>query len=175
MPEKITLYRLFISAPGDVEEEHDIIRGVLDEWNIQHGQDAHVRLEAVNWRTHTFPASGRRAQAIINRQSLDKCDIVVALFWTRFGTPTGKFDSGTEEEIMRAQRQHKPVMVYFSSIPFSRRRRMPDEQTKVEKFRKKLGTQALYHTYGDQQAFERAFRNHLALAMGQLLKQTHLK
>ena len=27
------------------------------------------------------------------------CDAAVAIFWTKFGTPTDKYGSGTEEEI----------------------------------------------------------------------------
>ena len=42
---------------------------------------------------------GERAQAIINRQIVKDSDLVVAIFWTRIGTPTGVAQSGMIEEI----------------------------------------------------------------------------
>jgi hypothetical protein len=54
-----------------------------------------------NWRTHSHPAAGARPQALLNKQVVDRCDILVGVFRLRFGTPTGVADSGTEEAIRR--------------------------------------------------------------------------
>jgi hypothetical protein len=81
---------------------------------VQHGDGAEARVELINWRTHAHPEAGRRPQALINRQFADRADIVLAIFWQRLGSRTGKAVSGTVEEIERAQRRGKPVMVYFS-------------------------------------------------------------
>jgi hypothetical protein len=40
--------------------------------------------------------------------------LVVGIFWTRIGSPSGEADSGTIEEIERASSANKPVMLYFS-------------------------------------------------------------
>src|SRR5207249_1565198 len=99
--ETVKLFSVFLSAPSDVTEEQLIIDGVIREWNIQHGKAAGVRVELIHWRTHTYPATGQRAQAIINKQAFDRSDIVVGIFWSKFGTPTGRSGSGTEEELRR--------------------------------------------------------------------------
>lgn len=57
MSEPITLYRVFLATPSDVSEELTIVNGLLQDWNLQHGQALGVRLELVNWRTHTRPLS----------------------------------------------------------------------------------------------------------------------
>lgn len=171
--ELIRLFSVFLSAPVDVTEEQLIVRGVIDDWNVQHGRASAARLELVYWRTHTFPTTGARPQAIINKQAFDNSDIVVGIFWSRFGTPTGRYGSGTEEELKRGIRKGKKVMVYFS------RRAAPKmkvlERSKIDAFKKKIGMKALYWEYSDVQLFERDFRNHLALAMQELQKQREVR
>lgn len=59
---------------------------------------------------------GKRPQAIINKQLVETCDLLVAIFWTRLGTHTGEAESGTVEEIIEFRKAEKPVLLYFSSI-----------------------------------------------------------
>jgi hypothetical protein len=169
MPEQVLLFRVFVGAPSDVDEALDVIRGQIEQWNRDHGPLSRARVEFINWRTHSHPAAGGRPQALLNKQVVDKSDIVVGIFNTRFGSPTGKADSGTEEEIRRSIKQGKTVMVYFANRPTPRQRQARSEFDRIEKFKRKLGENALYHTYTDMPAFEAAFRQHLAGAMNELL------
>lgn len=171
MPEMIQLFRLFVGAPSDVAEALHVIRGQIGQWNRDHGSFARARVEFTNWRTHSHPAAGARPQAIINKQVVDRCDILVGVFASRFGTPTGAAESGTEEEIRRCIRKGKKVMVYFAQLPMPSRRKDRDEFARIEEFKHKLGSRALYHTYTDMPGFEEAFRQHLAAAMNDLLKK----
>ena len=41
----------------------------------------------------------------------------MGVFWTKLGSPTGEAESGTLEEIERAAKAGKPVMLYFSHVP----------------------------------------------------------
>jgi hypothetical protein len=99
MPEIVRLFRILLASPSDVIEEFPLIMEVVADWNVQHGDRVRIRLELVNWRTHSHPAAGTRPQALINRQFADRADIVIAVFWKKLGSPTGKADSGTVEEI----------------------------------------------------------------------------
>lgn len=169
MPELVQLFRLFVGSPSDVDEALDVIRGQVEEWNRDHGPLAMARVEFTNWRTHSHPDAGSRPQAVINKQVVDQSDIVVGIFRARFGSPTGRAQSGTEEEIRRGVRRGKKVMVYFATLPVPRRRKERNEFARIERFKRKLGKQALYHMYTDLKAFEDAFRQHLAAAMNDLL------
>jgi hypothetical protein len=169
--ETVRLFRVFLSAPADVISEYEIVSGILREWNVQHGQALGVRVELVHWRTHTYPATGRRAQALINKQAFDQSDIVVGIFWTKFGTPTGRYGSGTEEELRRGITQNKSVMVYFSRIPPPSGQGQPLQASKITAFKEKLGKKALYWEFSSLDGFERDFRNHLAMAMQGLQKR----
>jgi len=151
------------------------VGGVLADWNVQHGQAAGIRVEMVQWRTHVFPATGKRPQEFINKQAFDRSDIVVGIFWSKFGTPTGRFASGTEEELRRGIVQRKAVMVYFSRIPLPKGSGKPLDSVKIDAFKRKLGQKALYWEYSTLDSFENDFRNHLAMVMQDLQKRHKMR
>ncbi len=168
MPETVQLYRVLFAAPSDVTVELSIVQGLIQDWNVQRGQSTSERLELTSWKTHSYAAAGRRPQALINRQFADSADILIAIFSRRFGSPTGKASSGTEEEIRRALRKRKPVMVYFLQR-FRTKRDLGErrEKARIDGFKRRFGQRALYGTYGNLTEFEKAVRKDLALVMNE--------
>src|SRR5260370_27501570 len=176
MPQTVQLFRILLAAPSDVVEEQALVAGAINDWNVQHGDSAQARVELMTWRTHAHPDSGKRTQALINRQFADRAHIVLAIFWRRLGSPTGKAPSGTVEEIERAQRRGKKVMVYFSQRPATESdSRDLREQARMDRFSRKLGRSALYWTYGAVREFERAVRKDLALVMREVVARARKK
>lgn|GEM_PF-764664 len=112
-----TAVKIVIASPSDVPNERRIIRNVLSEWNNINAESSKVVLMPVGWETHSSPLMGSRPQQIINEQVLENSDVLIAVFWTRIGTPTGEAASGTIEEIQRHVDAGKPTMIYFSSAP----------------------------------------------------------
>ena len=110
------VYRILIASPSDVEEEREIAVRVIQEWNDLYSYSRKVTLLPLRWETHTAPEYGTRPQEVINRTIVDQCDLLVGVFWTRLGSPTGEADSGTLEEIARVGDAGKPVMLYFSKF-----------------------------------------------------------
>jgi hypothetical protein len=102
---------VMIASPGDVSSERRIAVAVVHEWNATHAETHRAVLQPVGWETHASPDMGARGQAIINRQSLDACDLLVAIFWSRLGTPTGTAESGTVEELRAHVAAGRPAMV----------------------------------------------------------------
>ncbi len=176
MPETIQLFRVLLAAPSDVTEEHALVAEAINDWNVQHGDSAEARVELMNWRTHAHPEAGRRPQALINRQFADRADVVLAIFWRRLGSPTGKAASGTVEEIERARRRGRKVMVYFSQRA-STEKEPPDsrEQARMERFKRRLGRNALYGTYSNVREFEALVRKDLALVMREVIATARKK
>jgi hypothetical protein len=112
-----TVVDVMIASPSDVTTERRVIREVLDEWNIVNARERKLVVLPVSWESHAAPLMGDRPQAIINRQVLEHADLLIAVFWTRLGSPTGKADSGTVEEIEEHIAAGKPAMIYFSDQP----------------------------------------------------------
>lgn len=113
--------RVFLSSPGDVAEERRLARKVLDALPYDPGLRGRISIEAVSWDDPRAPAptfAHLTPQEAIDR-GLPKpsdCDVVVAILWSRFGTPLPeeyvkpdgeRYLSGTEwehEDAMRAAR-----------------------------------------------------------------------
>ncbi|MYD31374.1 MAG: DUF4062 domain-containing protein, partial [Nitrospira sp. SB0661_bin_20] len=64
-------------------------------------------MDVVRWETRTTPGFGKDPQDVINKQISDAYDIFIGIMWTRFGTPTPRAGSGTEEEFLRAYDRYK--------------------------------------------------------------------
>ncbi len=104
-----------IGAPSDIQEEVGIARRIIHQWNDNHSRRHRTVLLPAHWTTNTYPAAGKRPQAIINDQVTSKSDMLVCIFGIRLGTPTGEAESGTLEEIKEHLDQNKPVMVFFKT------------------------------------------------------------
>ena len=170
MPKDFKTYTLFIAAPGDIVEEKFIIRDLVDEWNRLQGNYKHVRIDVTDW-SETYPAYGNRPQAIINEQIFDESDFVVSLFWTKFGSPTGIADSGTEEEILRAIDSGKHLLLYFSNRPISPAKMSSTDYEKISAFRKKHQDNGLYKVYESPDDFRKMFQINLSNFMNDLLSE----
>lgn len=168
MPISGRVFSVFLAGARDVADEQAIVRQIVDAWNNEHGLQRGAFVTVTSWTTHTYPEGGTRPQAAINRQILDSADIVVAVFWTRSGTPTPEAASGTEEEIDRSLATGKRVLVYFSDRPISPSAIDHVQYERVQAFRERYRTLGLYSSYTDLDRFRDQFRTHLALVMSEL-------
>jgi len=159
--------KIFIASPAEVAEERDVITYVVAELGRTLGTTFNVELEAIRWETHAWPDVGADGQDVINRE-IKNYDIFVGVMWKKFGSPTKRAESGTEEEFQRAYdffKEHKKpkIMFYFCKRPFySTRVNELKQFGKVVKFRQaleKLGV--LYWEYESLIEFERRLREHL--------------
>lgn len=117
MPVNAVVYQVAIASPSDVREERKVIRDVVHDWNSAHAKTRKAVLLPVGWETDVAPLMGGDAQSHIDRQIIKDSDLLVAVFWTRIGTPTGDAESGTAREIKEFLDAGKPVMVYFNTQP----------------------------------------------------------
>jgi hypothetical protein len=114
---KSETYRVLIASPSDLSEERQAATEAVNEWSAQHAAAESVVLLPLKWETHATPQSGVGPQEAINHQLVRDCDILVGMFWTKFGTSTGVAESGTAEEVDQFVAGGKPAMLYFSSRP----------------------------------------------------------
>jgi hypothetical protein len=175
MKDQISLLKLAICGPGDVKKEIHIAQEVVTEWNLQHGEISGYWLKHQHWSTDSHPDLSDRPQGIINKQMIDDSDLIVAIFWSRFGTPTGTADSGTEEEIRQGVKLGRKVMVYFSDlepIPSTADRQQLE---RLWNFRQELQHTGLCWRFSSRDQFRREFARHLALKLNEFGKRTKAK
>jgi hypothetical protein len=162
MAYRAVVYRIMVASPGDVSVERRVAAEVIHEWNAIHSSDRRIVLIPVTWESHASPAMGDRPQAVINRQILRESDLLVAMFWTRLGSPTGVSPSGTVEEIDEHLGAGKPAMIYFSSAPV-RPESVADEQyAALRRFREECRNRGLVEEYESITEFREKFTRQLA-------------
>jgi hypothetical protein len=117
MTSDVKQYRCLLMSPSDVAAERESLFLTVSDWNTHIGKLLGARIDLVRWETHGIPDLSGKPQEVLNHQIVDACEIGIALFWSRLGTPTDDFASGTVEEIHRLRTRGRHVMVYFKNSP----------------------------------------------------------
>jgi hypothetical protein len=149
-----TVVRVLIASPGDTVNERRVLREAIEDWNSLNGELG-VFLQPLMWERDATPELGDRGQGVINRQLVDKADMLVGVFWTRLGTPTSEADSGTVEEIERVASADKPVLLYFSSRPVVLDSVDPDQYALVREARGRFMAQGLVDQFESEDELRR--------------------
>jgi hypothetical protein len=174
MADAVRTIRVFVSSPGDVVTEIARLREVFSEINESlrpHG----ASVQLLRWETDAVPGAGRPQSVIA--ESVGDYDIFLGIMWKRFGTPSGKADSGTEEEFNSAYesffKSRRPqIMFYFSHVPYVISDKPELKQLgKVLAFRDSLRkyAKALTWTYNTVDEFGQLVRRHLFLTVVKMI------
>ena len=161
------VFNVMIASPNDVATERNIVRAIIYEWNAVHSNSRKIALLPIGWETHSSPEIGNTPQDIINRQILDKCDLLVGVFWTRIGTSTRDYASGTVEEIEKHVRSDKPAMLYFSNLPVLPDSVDADQYKKLKDFKETYKDKSLFETYDSLADFKDKFYRQLQLKINE--------
>lgn len=142
---------VLVSAPSDQTEAAEAAIEAIAQLNEVLKPHGHS-LRSKHWRMNLVTGRGPRGQDVINEQVSD-CDAIVAIFGTRLGTDTGKYPSGTVEELFEFIERKKSTAVEFdvhvffnadqSISPFDIN---PDELRAVQSFRKTLAEKGIYYS-----------------------------
>jgi hypothetical protein len=147
MPSEVRILDVLIASPGDTQAERDTVERALHEWNDHRADAEGLILRPRRYEIASVPVSGQGdAQAVINRQLVDRCQIVIGIFYSRLGTPTPRAASGTAEEISRAINKGKKVHLYFA-----RKRLPPDvdltQLQALRDFKSRMDSEGLVATF----------------------------
>lgn len=163
---RLRLFRIVLASPADVERDWRVAQDVVEELNRSVARQLNLQLDLSTWKTDVYPAfhpQGPQSH-IDERLKLEDCDVLLAIFWTRFGTPVANAQSGTEHEILRAielwRSSGRPqVMVYFKRKPYEPRSSEDHVQwLKVREFRDNFPPQGLWRDYRTGPEFGKRLR-----------------
>jgi len=151
---------VLIASPSDVNEEREIAERAIGDWNAAHFSATQIILNAVKWESHSYPATGDRPQAILNKQIVESGDILIGIFGSKVGTPTGGAQSGTIEEIEEFRKAGKYVALYFSTanVPRSADRSQLDA---LETYKLERQKDTFYFEFENGQTLRKLLTQHL--------------
>ena len=167
--EPVHLLRIIVASPGDVQAERDALPAVLEELNRGIAAAHGLRLELGRWETDAYPGFHPQGpQGLIDPiLRIEDCDVLLGIFWKRFGTPTTEAGSGTEHEFLRAyaawQQHGRPqIMVYFNQKAATPKTKAETDQWgQVLEFQQRFPKEGLWWPYRGKAQFEKLVRNHL--------------
>lgn len=165
MPYQATVFRVMIASPSDVAKERNLVRDVLAEWNSVNSDHRSIVLLPRSWETHATPTMGERPQAVINREVLRDSDLLIGVFWTRIGTSTGEYASGSVEEIEEHMAANKPTMLYFSSVPVRPDSVDPTQYGELARFKDSCRSRGIYEEFSTLQEFRDNLYHQLQLKL----------
>ena len=155
-----------IASPSDVLEERQLVRDAIYEWNAIHSKQFGVMLNPIGWETHIAPEMGGRPQEIINKRILEDSDILLGIFWTRLGTETGEYVSGTVEEISRHIASQKLTSLYICDRPILPSK-ITDQYQKLQVQIREWMPYGVLEFYNDLSSFKQKIKDHLSLHIQQ--------
>ena len=167
MTQTVTLLKVFLASPSDVAEEREILDGVIKQINVDMGDIHNVRLELLKWETHVRPEIGTDPQESVIRQIGDDFAIFLGIMWGRFGSPTPRAESGTEEEFNRtlSRRKDSPesvdMMFYFKDAGIPPSELDPEQLAKVLRFKEEISSQGVVSVFKSPDEFRTQARTHL--------------
>jgi hypothetical protein len=168
----LTFRRVIVSSPSDVIAERRLVNSAVETVNAAlEASKQSFRLRLYKWETDVPPGPHPQGgQGRIESQlSFDECDILIGIFWKRFGTPTLGSDSGTAREIELAynsweQRQRPFVMLFFSTMDYSLSSEEDCEQVmQVLGFKRKWQSRLLTADFNGPPDFERVLTKFLLI------------
>ena len=159
----LTAYDLLLSYPSDMSFCTPLVKDALSEFNNHFGREHELVVRPIHWKDDAYPTIGDTPQTILNKQIVDAADLVFSCFWTRFGTPTEGYGSGTEEEIDRAVKSGKQVFLYFLDKPVNPSVVDLTQFAAVQSFRKAHEASGLYLVAEDERSLATDFRQKMEL------------
>lgn len=166
---------VFIGSPSDVMKERTMLHAIVEELNNV-VREIGWQIDLRGWED-VMPGIGR-AQEKIN-QDVKECNLFIGLLHARWGTPTGKYSSGFEEEFtiacdLNKEKGQPEVWLFFKKVSAAQAATPNEELQKVLTFRQKLiDDKALFFTdVKNSKQWEKKMRENLHRHVLQLSKKT---
>ena len=162
---------IFLASPSDLSEERKLFDQILEEANKIIAKPKGLLLEAIVWED-TLIGKGR-PQSKIN-EDLKQCNLVVMLLWKKWGSPTGEYSSGFEEEYEVADKNSKDIWLFFREVPEDMIKDPGQQLEKVIHFKTKIVDERKYFfsPYKDELEWKHIFFNYLGKWLNQMRSES---
>jgi hypothetical protein len=165
------ILHVVVASPSDVQNEREDLEEVINELNEGVAAILKLRLVLHRWETDVSPGFHAKGPQgwIDSILRIEDSDILIGIFWKRFGTPVQDANSGTEHEFniaYNAWKKHgRPqIMMYFNTAEYAlgTLTLAEIEQLKsVVQFKHNFPPEGLFWSYKGHAEFAQLVRRHL--------------
>lgn len=162
----LEVVKVFLASPGDVAECRKRVRRAAERVNRLVANPNGLHFRVIGWED--LPANtARRVQELINPAVME-ADVFIGILNKRFGTPTGKAESGTIEEYriakQRFDNENPPpnVKLYFKKLTPKDLSNPSRQLRKVLRFRDEVAGSSLYQEFSNAESLGTRVENELA-------------
>lgn len=151
-------FKIFVSSPGDVEEERNIVDDVVSKINDAISDTLGVYLTVVRWEKMPPETTDKELQSRLNA-IIKNCNFFLLILYKRYGTvQAGQQISNTEREINAiieylSKDKKKKILSYFKRVPDNTD--AGPQLQKIEELKQRLRdtTHWLYKEFEDKDDF----------------------
>jgi hypothetical protein len=161
-------FKIVVASPNDVQDERKRLEEVARDLNVCVAPDRGLDIKIIRWETDSYPGFHVNGPQGLIDPILDirNCDLLVGVFWKKFGTHTMSGETGTEHEIRTAyeswkQKDRPGIMVYFREKPDPRTQLELDQVGRILDFQKNFPREGLWWPYKNARHFEQLVRQHI--------------
>ena len=147
---------------------------VIENVNVTKAKSKGILLEAKVWEDCLI-GKGRPQEKI--NEEIKQSSLLVFTLWKKWGSDTGEFSSGFEEEYEVACSENKDILFFFREIPIYMLDDPGDQLQKVIEFKNKIEKEKkfLYATYEDENEWEKKLSFHLYKWLDQKRSEDSIK
>jgi hypothetical protein len=157
-----------LPRPATSKAEREVILRVVEEVNRDIARRRGLHLDVYRWETDSPGFHPQGPQGLIDPiLKIEDCDILIGIFWRRFGAPAKGVKSGTDHAFRLAynawKKNGKPqIVVNFSQKPYAPKSREETYQWElVLRFKKEFPPEGLWWDYKNKTELKELTRNHL--------------
>ena len=167
--------RVFISSPGDVEQERKVAEKIINNVNRTLRETLHVCLDVIMWEKFPPEMTERTIQNRIN-EKVATCDFFLLILNKRYGSSEhGEHLSNTEREVnaMLESKRKFIFLTYYKAVTMDERTLKDPQYRQLLELKERLGQNhnALMKKFKNTHNFEEEFTHHLYETI--LSEQTH--
>ena len=161
-------FNVMIVSPSDLNNERKIVREALYHWNEINSRHRNIVFSILGYDSNAHTDSGAHPQEILNHQLLEQADLIIAIFWTKLGTPTTEYSSGSVEEITKHIQQGKKAHIYFSNKTIDPRKLDTEQYEKLQNYKKSIQGSTFYKEFSSEDEFEKMMGDEIQLIANEL-------
>ena len=163
-------YNVMIVSPSDISEEREIAKDVLYRWNELNSGFHKIVFSVLGYDINAHADSGAHPQESLNHQLLEQADLIIAIFWTKLGTPTTEYSSGSVEEITKHMQKGKKAHIYFSNKTINPQNVDAEQYKNLQNYKNGIRGKAFYKEFSTEEEFRKILEDDIQLFSNELVE-----